>query len=333
MPFSMGDYPQVVIVRGKVHIGGGWALSGKDRRTVMVYDDAWRTLPPYEYTRFSMAVINDQLVLVGGLDVTTHKSIAMLRVWSEQSQTWTDPFPPMPTARRSPSVVTHDNRWLVVVGGEIEDAVTDVEILDTTLGQWYHGAPIPRPCFCASAATVGNTCYVLGGFTSDGSSSKKVFSMRIDELISRAVLQPASATASPTQSISPLETLPPTPPTLSMSPWKNLPDTPLSPSVWKTLPHTPLSQSTALAFNGALLAVGGNEEWRMSKSIHVYQPSSKKWVKVGELLTERATCACTVLPSHEIFVAGGTTSTNTYGSIIGSITGSTTQTVEVATIQ
>ena len=130
-----------------------------------------------------MAVVNDQLVLVGGIDVKTSKYTAMLGVWNEQSQTWTNPFPPMPTARCSPSVVTHDNRWLVVVGGKSEDAVTNVEILDTTLGQWYHGAPIPQPCLRASAATVGNVCYVLGGFTK-GASSNKVFSMYLDNLIS-----------------------------------------------------------------------------------------------------------------------------------------------------
>ena len=122
--------------------------------------NVWHTLPPYECTKFAMAVVNGQLVLVGGLK--TDKCTAMLGVWSEQSRTWTNPFPPMPTARQSPSVVTHDNRWLLVVGGMTEDTVTNVEILDTTLGQWYHGAPIPQPCYSVSAATVGNMCYVLG---------------------------------------------------------------------------------------------------------------------------------------------------------------------------
>ena len=262
MPFSMGYYPQVVIVKGKVYTGGGWASLEREKQTVMVCDpqrDVWHSLPPYMYAYFTMATVNDQLVLVGGRDVTTHKSSAMLGVWSEQSQTWTNPFPPMPTPRRSPSVVTHDNRWLVVVGGKIEDPVTNVEILDTTLGQWYHGAPIPQPCSRASAATVGNMCYVLGGYTKDG-SSKKVFSLCLDYLISQAVPQPASVTALPTQSTSPS---PQTPPTLSMSPWQTLPD-------------TPLELSSALALNGALLAVGGRGEYSVSKAIHLYQPSSKK---------------------------------------------------------
>ena len=257
MPFSMGRYPHVVVVKGKVYIGGG--LAYMEMQTVMVCDpqrDVWHTLPPYMYTSFAMAVVNDQLVLVGGIDVKTRKCIAMLGVWSEQSQTWTNPFPPMPTARRSPSAVTHDNRWLVVVGGKSEDAVTSVEILDTTLGQWYHGAPIPQPCYHVSAATVGNMCYVLGGFTKGGLSSKNVFSLCLDYLISQAVPQPVSVTTLPTQSTS---RPPHTPPTLLMSPWQTIPD-------------TPLKRSSALALNGALLAVGGEERVSMNKAIHLYQP-------------------------------------------------------------
>ena len=320
MPFIM-DYPRVVIVKGKVYIGGGWALSLRERQTVMVCDpqqDTWFKLPPYQYTQFALAVVNDQLVLVGGEDETTWKDTAMLGVWNEQSQTWTNPFPPMPTARHLPSVVTHDNRWLVVVGGklELEDSLVgtvtaNVEILDTTLGQWYHGAPAPQPCQTASTATVGNMCYAIGGFTKGDSSSSKVFSMCLDDLISQAVPQPASVIVPPTQSTSPLETIPHTPHTPSTLPWETLYDTPL-----------PLS--TALALNGALLAIGGLENGtRASKAIYLYQPSSKKWVKAGELPTVRATCACIVLTSQEILVAGG----------FGSIPGGVTDRVEVATLQ
>ena len=195
-----------------------------------------------------------------------------------------------------------------MVGGKSEDAVTSVEILDTTLGQWYHGAPIPQPCYHVSAATVGNMCYVLGGFTKGGLSSKNVFSLCLDYLISQAVPQPVSVTTLPTQSTS---RPPHTPPTLLMSPWQTIPD-------------TPLKRSSALALNGALLAVGGEERVSMNKAIHLYQPSSKKWVKVGELLTGRAMCACIVPLSGDILVAGGDTDT---------FFGVETDKVEEATIQ
>jgi hypothetical protein len=65
----MSGYPRVVMFKEKVYIGGGWASSDREEQTVMVYDpkqDSYDTLPPYTYQRFSMAVVNNQLVLVGG---------------------------------------------------------------------------------------------------------------------------------------------------------------------------------------------------------------------------------------------------------------------------
>ena len=333
MPFIVGDYPQAVIIRKRLYIGGGWTLLKGERQTVLVCDlthDIWVKLPPYECTRFAMTSISDQLVLVGGLDINSHKHIAKLGVWDEQLQRWTAPFQPMPTARRSPSIVTHDNRWLVVMGGENEDAVLSVvEILDTISGQWYCASPMPKPCFCASAVTVGNICYILGGFTTDGFQCDRVVSCCLDELISKAVLEQASLGSSPLESISPLESL-----SLPLSAVKSVPLQHLASSAkspWQSLPRTPLTQSTALAFEGALLAIGGLEEHLVSKSIYLYQPDCKKWVKAGQLFTARAACACIVLPGkREILIAGGSTSIDRYGSVVGSITGSTSEMVELA---
>jgi hypothetical protein len=95
----------------------------------------------------------------------------------------------------------------------------------------------------------------------------------LDDLISQAVSQPASASALPT------------------------------PSPWQSLPDTPLIYSTALVFNGALLAVGGGNYG--NRAIYHYQPSSRSWVKAGELPTGRSHCTCTVLPSGDLYVAGG----------------------------
>ena len=261
----------------KVYIGGGNASSDRERQTVMVYDpkqDSYDTLPPYTCKWFSMAVINNQLVLVGGLDVQTDKVTNKLGVWNEQSKRWTHPLPPMTTACYSPSVATHNNRWLVVMGGEDDKTrLSRVEILDTDSTQWYHAASLPQPLSSSLPAIIGNICYLLGGYTEGGAASKKVFSVCLDDLISQAVSQPASTSAPPT------------------------------PSPWQSLPDTPLIYSTDLAFNGALLAVGG--DWTGSTAIFYYQPSSRSWVKAGELPTKQCECNCTVLPSGDLYVAGG----------------------------
>ena len=277
----------MLIFKEKVYIGGGNASYVWEMQTVMVYDpkqDSYDTLPPYTYKWFSMAVVNNQLVLVGGRDVRTDKVTNKLGVWNEQSKSWTHPLPPMTTACESPSTATHNNRWLVVMGGyDGETDLSRVEILDTDSTQWYHAASLPQPLNRAPPAVIGNMCYLLGGYTV-GDASQKVFSVCLDDLISH---QPASASAPPT------------------------------PSPWQPLPDTPLGLSTALAFNGALLAVGGDYG---STAIYHYQPSSRSWVKAGELPARRYGCTCTVLPNGDLYVASG------YG-------GGTAQQVDIASVQ
>ena len=276
MPFGMWYYPQVVVFNGKAYIGGGFASFDRERQTVMVYDpqqDSFDTLPPYTYKWFSMAIVNNQLVLVGGWDVQTDKVTNNLAVWNEESRKWTHPLPPMTTACSLPSVTSHNNRWLVVMAVASDGTyLSRVEILDTTeSGQWYHAAPLPQPCSQGTTVTIGNTCYLLGGF-SGGGLSKKVFCVNLDDLISQALSQPAGASAPPT------------------------------PLPWMTLTDTPEALSTPFSLNGSLLSVGGLGD---STAIYHYQPSSKNWIKAGELPAGRACCACTVLPSGEVFVAGG----------------------------
>ena len=281
LPFGMDTYPKVVVFKEKVYIGGGSSVpSDKEEQTVMVYDpkqDSYDTLPPYTCKWFSMAVVNNQLVLVSGWDVQTGKLTNQLGVWNEQSKRWTHPLPPMTTARESPLVATHNNRWLVVMGGYgYGDKISHsrVEILDTESTQWHHAASLPLGLHDTLPVIIGNMCYLLGGNSKGSAAFMKVFSVCLDDLISQAGSQPASASAPPT------------------------------PSPWHSLPDTPLSQFTALAFNGALLAVGGGG-YPGSTAIYHYQHSSRSWVKAGKLPTGRYECTCTVLPSGDLYVAGG----------------------------
>ena len=77
----------------------------------------------------------------------------------------------------------------MVIGGKCKDdgtQLSDVEVLDTTSGCWHKCAPLPQPISHGSAATIGSTCYILDGFLSGGSPSKKVFSVSLEDLIAQA---------------------------------------------------------------------------------------------------------------------------------------------------
>ena len=84
-----------------------------------------------------------------------------------------------------------------------------------------------------------------------------------------------------------------------------LTETDKPPTQWRTLPDAPLEYSTAIVVHGSLLAVGGSHGGQRSSAIHVYNQEKSKWNKMGGLPTERDDCACCLLPSGDILVAGG----------------------------
>ena len=266
------------MAQGRVYVGGGIADKGEDDHTVMVYEQGagWRTLPRYQYMQFAMAVLQDQLTLVGGCESSFWKVTNQMAVWD--SRQWTYPYPPMPTPRLKSAVVTYI-KWLVVAGGSDDGThcLSTVEIMDTTNKQWFTTTPLPVRCRDMTSAIVGEECYFMGGFTDQSppnksnKSNKQVFHVSISAITSQAPSQSA-----------------------------------ITPVQWHTLPDTPLACSAALALRGSLLTVGGRHISEDSSSaIHLYQPGREQWVKVGDLPTARDACSCTLLPSGEILVAGG----------------------------
>ena len=266
MPFGIGQYPRVVVIGSQVYIGGG------DARVVMVYDiydDEMNELPPLDYEYYGMTAHNSQLVVVGGWHRSTYKYTNKLSVWDTERSVWTHPYPPMTIPSSESSVICYD-RFILVVGGEGEDGkyLARVQVLDTTNRQWYQTTPLPEPCVYLTSCVIGNMVYLLGGWIRDGmTSNEQVFSVSLDKLISNALSSSTGTTPSP----------------------------------WSTLEDLPVKLSTALALQGSLLAVGGWE----SSAIRAYQPSSKSWVKVGDLPREQWKCGCAILPNGELLVAGG----------------------------
>ena len=281
MPFGMRYNPQAIVLKGKVYLGGGKS----ERSTqVLVYEprhEIWTLLPHYEFELFSMTVVDEQLVLVGGDDIRTRKKTDVLGVWDEKLSYWTHPFPPMLTACSSPSVVCHQNSWLIVAGGcgEGGSDLFIVEILDIMNDQWYSAPPLPIPASKMSSTIVDNTMVVLGG-ASGHYLFKKAFKVDIEELIAQAISQQTTSGSATRK--------------------KSLAVPVLTP--WQKLPDAPFSQSSAVCYNGALLALGGQG----GMTVHLYHPESKSWVKAGDLPTERVHCACAVLPNGELLLAGGT---------------------------
>ena len=140
----------------------------------------WTKLHQYHYWDFTMTEINHQLTLVGGCDVSTHKTTNAVAVYASSQRSWEQPYPPMNTPRMFPAVSTYHQR-LVVAGGcdvNFTDLAT-VEILNTSThhSQWLSTIPLPVRCRRMSSAIIDDTLYLLGG-----SLGKQVLSVSLSAL-------------------------------------------------------------------------------------------------------------------------------------------------------
>ncbi|XP_064407251.1 uncharacterized protein LOC135352068 isoform X3 [Halichondria panicea] len=272
MPIKMSFSVQSVVIGDTVYVGGGIAYGDRDKCTVMKLEqDQWTKLPEYTAYRFAMTSLANRLVLVGGHDSRNKKPTNQLAVF--ESGEWTHPYPPMNIARYSSTAVSFNNH--IIVAGGCDDkvrALSSVEVLDVASRRWYIAQSLPNPRSVLKSTLIGNTLYLMGGYNHTLSATKTVYHVDLTELVAKA--------------------------------HSNL-DTP---TLWQTLQEVPLVRSAPLSIGRSLLAVGGwDDNVNPSSLIHLYQPDTRRWVKVGDLPTARLNCTCSVLPSGEVIVAGGQT--------------------------
>ena len=238
--------------------------------------DQWTKLPEYTAKFFAMTSLANRLVLVGGRHPSINKRTNQLAVF--ESGEWTHPYPPMNIARCSSTAVSFNNH--IIVAGGYDDkgrTLSSVEVLDVASRRWYIAQSLPNPRSKLKSTLIGNTLYLMGGWYHTVMPTKTVHHVDLNELIAKAL------------------------PNLD------------TPTLWQTLQEVPLVRSAPLSIGRSLLAVGGRDDSvNPSSSIHLYQPDTRRWVKVGDLPTARDCCTCSVLPSGEVIVAGGLTDSFLY---------------------
>ena len=283
MPVKM-ERPQAVVVREKVYVGGGHTEGIEDDHQVFQYDpsqDEWSRLPPHQVVLFVMAQFVGHLITVGGWIPRGGGITGKVYRFKEQSQKWEESLTPMPTARFRFSLAT-TKAAIVASGGDID--VKDgkpvpcatVEVYSSETSQWHTADSLPVLCVLMASATITDTWYQLGGFSTDNKVIPTVLYTPLTALIQKAT--------SPThQSASPM-------------------------SAWKTLPDTPLLGPAAASLSGNLLAVGGYKKGRyVSPAVHVFLPLTNSWVRVttGDLPEPRYGCTAVQLSSNQLLVVDG----------------------------
>lgn len=243
--------------------------------------DIWTILPPLPVKWIGLGHINEKLVSVGGF-TRDKRTVNELYTYDKVSCMWEQTFPPMPTARRSPSILQIQSAFLAVGGVEEGDMFTNtVEILKLDVMQWYRckAAQIPIGCCYISLVAIGKICYIIGGsygFHENTTFLNQALYASIDDLLDSTVAASESSSHSGT--------------------------------IWKSLPSTPRYVPTATVLTGRLLAIGGGNQPKGGadmKEVYMYSDTAKYWMYVSDLPAPRSDTIVVALSATEILVIGG----------------------------
>jgi hypothetical protein len=270
--------------------------------------DTWVELlaPTLEH---GMLSLNGKLTLVGGLPKESTNALdylRLIRVWDSNSKQWIEPYPPMPMGRVNVGCVSYKH-YLIVAGGYTEGKVhstTSVEILDTKSRQWFKAPPMMYNGRI-QLTIIGKSLYVSFIYRGIGTASKSLLRVSLPILISHTLQGKNRDTA-----------------------------------IWEKMPDIPLCGTTLFLIGNMLLTAGGSPSGTVgavlstlrikkdnaSADIHLFNPHTNEWVKIGELPEPAMLCACCVLPSGKLLVAGG----ECFSTISGSGALSTVYTATIA---
>ena len=204
---------QAVEVGGMVYFGGG-RVEGNQYKLLIQRGIKGEIETPV--MGFAITMINNQLVIVGGRRRDGGLS-NQLWLLDRVSETWTQPFPAMLTARWFASAVGYKS-LLLVVGGDGEKTI---EVLDTKSMRWYTAMQLPSEAMRPSLAVIQDTLHIVWGQTG--------ISVSIPVLFSHALSQNRASKDSCTE---------------------------LTHTWWKTLPDTLSDGPIITSFHGTLISLG-----------------------------------------------------------------------------
>ena len=308
--------PQVVSTKDIVYVGGGLGNSCMLSVCTFAYniaENTWRTLAETHTALFGMCYFNDSLITVGGLgeDGITGKLYRL----SETKKWWTEFLPKMPTERFSLSVFSVNSVLVACGGGRWLEGDEDptpcdvVEVYRHDSKTWSSAGCLPRPCAAMSSALAGNTFYMIGDtdpeelhgpiyayFTEinntkegDSKSQKKLTegdsksqkngdskSHKISNMTKEGSVESRDGD------------------TLKLE--------------WHHFPPAPVANTSIIATESYILAIGGHTDRGTVTGIHIYIKETQEWWKLaqGDLPRGLEGCGLAVLDdTGEVMVVGG----------------------------
>ena len=248
-------------------------FSSHNSHDVFAYDsekDDWSKLPECPQRDFGLAVIKNLLTAVGGDPSGLLLGNFTNRLVSFNGSKWVTTFPPMPTKRYVPAVISAQN-YLIAAGGVGLGYATlsTVEVMNTDTREWYTAASLPEDALNMSATVCGVRLYLLGG-----RPNCVVFTCTLDSLLHSC--HPPSQTPPHTNEA----------------------------GVWQRIADVPMLDSTCTNLTGRVLAVGGGDSSDTCTAVYMYNADSDSWPLVGHMSTARSSCLVAGLRDCIIAVGG-----------------------------
>ena len=144
-----------------------------------VHENKWTKLPQRKYNHFAMAVINDALTTIGGMDSQVKATNTLL---SLSGSSWEEVLPPMPTKRAFPAAANTPTH-LMVAGGRQSfygDPVATVEVLNTETLQWSTASSLPETVSFPTMTTCGGCIYLANRYN-------EIFSSSMEDLLKSTI--------------------------------------------------------------------------------------------------------------------------------------------------
>lgn len=302
MPSKMDGYLQSVIVQGKLCVGGG---NGKSNHSVMIYDTSlkvWSQLKPHEGHAFAMAVVNEQLVLVGGektevvLPLAEQKNGESLKTKNGNSDEKSTE-----DMIKSEDDVSENKLKILAI------KMKTLAVWHQRDEEWIHPYPemVESRSHC-SAIGYRDRIFVAGGWSSDNSgllSSMEILDVQSKQWFSG----PSTPVPWHSMKVTIIEGMAyfmggSTRTGAAKNPYSFT----FEDSSWKTLAQPPNSKSIPLAVGKELLAVGGRaKDESIVSAIYSYREGIKQqWLKIGDLRSPRCYCTC-AYHETQVLVVGG----------------------------
>ena len=258
-----------------VAIGDEVYVASDTTRTVYWYNSVrkWTALPECRCELFSLAVVNDTLVTVGGYDGEyTNK----LYSYVSQTRQWSEELPAAPTARREP-ITLSTAQYLIVAGGfSGVKSLDTVEVMTIADRKWTTCAsPLPHLVSGGSMMLCDNQLYLAPHDVDSVNTRQMILTCPLSEIFKTPKKKMFGRYSGP----------------------------------WQKSRDLPIPQCSVVSMNGQLVAIGGNDNQNgptyTANTVWEFNPVAGSWKVVSHMNVGRWAAIVTPLPGNRLIVVGG----------------------------